>query len=141
MVLANTVTEIWDSVLSTLKPDMREETYDLWFRPIKALHFDNGIITLQVPNRFFADWVKDHYLGRIEEILSRLSLGSVTLNFSFSQELDPIIKRTEVEIPALPEIHKEFTTNDFNPKYSFESFVVGPSNRFAQAAAEAVAKD
>lgn len=141
MPVATSAQDLWESVVNTLKPEMKEETFDLWFKPIKALHFEGNVLTLQVPNKFFADWVRQHYLERIQELSQSLSGLPITLNFTVTQELDSVLRKTEAEPLPAPETLKDFSTDQFNPKYTFETFVVGPSNRFAQAAAEAVSKD
>jgi chromosomal replication initiator protein len=86
--------------------------------------------------------VKKNCQREIEEGLKDLLGREAALAFEASQEIEPILKDEETRgdpIPA-PRPESHFTDEQFNPKYTFESFVVGPSNRFAQAAAMAVAK-
>src|SRR4051812_18763845 len=76
------VETLWDDVLSILKPQMNNESFDLWFRPIKALSMEGNRLVLQVPNAFFADWLRDHYQSRIENLLKERSGDSISLSFS-----------------------------------------------------------
>ena len=67
------VQNLWEDVLSILKPEMNDESFDLWFRPITALSIEGSRLVLQVPNAFFADWLRDHYQTRIENLLKERS--------------------------------------------------------------------
>ena len=139
------VETLWDDVLSILKPQMNDESFDLWFRPIKALAVESNRLVLQVPNAFFADWLRDHYQTRIEALLKERSGESINLSFSVLRPLDEIAKthtpRSVSPSPAIPAPAGPPLENHLNARYSFETFVVGHSNRFAQAASQAVSKD
>jgi chromosomal replication initiator protein len=142
MIATKTADEIWERILSLLKTELREETFDLWLKPIKPLKIENKTMALQVPNRFFSDWIRTNHQARIE-ILLKEALGEDTvIEFQPLQEIEPILKKEALETEPLTALPTEshFSDDQFNPKYTFSTFVVGPSNRFAQAAAEAVAK-
>jgi len=139
------VETLWDDVLSVLKPQMNNESFDLWFRPIKALSMEGNRLVLQVPNAFFADWLRDHYQTTIENLLKEHSGDTVNLSFSVLRPLDEIVNPNSsapafvprvVAAPAPPPLETHL-----NQRYTFETFVIGHSNRFAQAASQAVAKD
>src|SRR5258706_1464386 len=83
---------LWEDVLSVLKPQMNDEAFDLWFRPIKALSLEGGRLVLQVPNAFFADWLRDHYQARIEALLNERAGESVALSFSVLRPVEDLIK-------------------------------------------------
>ena len=85
------VETLWDDVLSILKPQMNNESFDLWFRPIKALSMEGNRLVLQVPNAFFADWLRDHYQARIETLLKERSGELVNLSFSVLQPMDELV--------------------------------------------------
>jgi chromosomal replication initiator protein len=139
------IDSLWDDVLSVLKPQMNDESFDLWFRPIKALSLESNRLVLQVPNAFFADWLRDHYQNRIESLLRERSGESIALSFSVLRPVDDLLKTQKplppaapLPAPAAPPVGQE---TYLNSRYTFETFVVGSSNRFAQAASQAVAKD
>jgi chromosomal replication initiator protein len=142
-LVSKTAEELWSGVLSLLQPHFKDETYNLWIKPLKPLRWEGNLLTLQVPNRFFSDWIKKHSLNLIESSLRELLGQDSAIDFEVAQEIEPILQREEARVDPVPVPRPEnqFTEEPFNPKYTFESFVVGPSNRFAQAAAEAVAKD
>jgi chromosomal replication initiator protein len=143
MIVSEAAESIWAGVIERLKPSIKEETFNLWLKPLKALKWEEELLTLQVPNRFFSEWVKKNCQKDIEEALKGLLGHDAALAFEAAREIEPILKEEEARadpIPA-PKTESHFTNEQFNPKYTFDSFVVGPSNRFAQAAGMAVAKD
>ena len=145
VLISKTAEDLWSDVAAQIKSDLKEETFNLWLKPVKALKWEDQLLTLQVPNRFFSDWVKKNCLKTIEDRLKALTGHDAALAFEAAQEIEPILKQEEARVEPLPapklESRFEGIEDPFNPKYTFDTFVVGPSNRFAQAAAEAVAKD
>jgi chromosomal replication initiator protein len=145
VLTSKTAEDLWSEVAAQIKSDLKEETFNLWLKPVKALRWESQLLTLQVPNRFFSEWVKKNCQKTVEERLKVLTGHDSALAFEAAQEIEPILKQEEARVEPLPapklESRFEGVEDPFNPKYTFDTFVVGPSNRFAQAAAEAVAKD
>jgi chromosomal replication initiator protein len=138
------VENLWEDVLSVMKPQMNDESFDLWFRPVKALSLEGGRLLLQVPNAFFADWFRDHYQTNIEIALRERSGQEVSLTFSVLRPQDeptqaPVQTQMSPIIAQMP--HAPPIETYLSPRYTFDTFVVGHSNRFAQAASQAIAKD
>ncbi len=133
---------LWEDVLSALKPQMNDESYELWFKPIKPVSLETGSFVIQVPNPFFSEWMRDHYLPQIEKLLQERVGQPVALSFQVLQSTEAL-----APIPSAPRIvtphpaEPPHLDNHLNPRYMFDTFVVGHSNRFAQAASQAVAKD
>src|ERR1700742_320982 len=67
--MKSTCETLWEDVLSALKPQMNDESYELWFKPVKPVTMDSGKFVLQVPNNFFLDWLRNHYQQTIEQLL------------------------------------------------------------------------
>ena len=148
MITAKTKEELWETVCAALKPELRDETFDLWLKPITAVRFETDSFVLKVPNRFFSDWIKTHYLGRVEELLSGLAGSAVHLSFEIQEDdvLPPAVREPSLfePIPFSPKPIRPLLTREdghSDSKYGFDNFIIGPSNRFAEAAAEAVARD
>lgn len=143
MIATPTAETLWEGIIQRLKVQFKEDSFNLWLKPIKVIKFENELLTLKVPNRFFSEWIKKNCQNQIEEGLKEMLGRDAALCFEASQEIEPILKEEEARADPLPPTQPEshFTNEQFNPKYTFETFVVGPSNRFAQAAAMAVAKD
>ena len=146
--ITKTPNELWQHILDTLKPDLRGETFDLWLKPLSARSLDGSVFVVRVPNRFFSDWVKTNYGPRIEELLSAATEMPVKLEFeTHDDETTAPAHRDMPGAAASPNSGGAVisppteTVLQTDSKYAFDTFVVGPSNRFAEAAAEAVAKE
>ena len=68
-----TLQELWGTVISEVKKEIADESLELWFRPLKPISLENGIFTLQCPNKFFSDWIGQNYQKKIEEIAEKWS--------------------------------------------------------------------
>jgi len=137
-----TLQELWETILHEVKQEMREESFELWFRPLKPISLENNILTLQCPNKFFSDWVKTNYGKKIETLFGQKLGGEIKLNYLTLESLTPEKEKKEEEIVILTQKEEVLPpANEFDPRYTFENFIVGPTNRFAQAAAYRVANE
>jgi len=127
---------IWENVLDYVRENVTSVEFHTWFSRVKPLGVDSGALELGVPTSFAGDWIQKHYGHLIHEALLRL--GSQSPEFR--------LKVVPFENPGtLPEIPEPAASGSqsrtrLNPKYTFESFVVGPGNSMAHAAAMAVAE-
>ncbi|MDD4705767.1 MAG: chromosomal replication initiator protein DnaA [Bacilli bacterium] len=128
---------LWSNFLQIIKTKISPVSYDTWFKDTKIIKQDNNILSIQVPMIFHKKFLNDTYYDLIDEIITNLIGNSFDLEFlteeEFNNEDNNIIKET---------IDTEYTriNSNLNPKYTFENFVIGDSNRFAQTAAVAVAE-
>jgi chromosomal replication initiator protein len=122
----------WRDLQPQLKQMLGEEEYTTWIAPIEVLADGDRGLTLGCPNAIVADWVRDHLLRDIETI-ARSHYGA-----GFRVRFDAA-GATESARPPAGEDAAPVTPHPINPSFSFDRFVVGPSNQFAAAAAEAVA--
>ena len=134
----------WELAQDYLQEVLDEHSYKNWFLQTRFESFDNGQLVVAVPSQFFADWLRDHYLDAIAEAMRRIIPDFREVRFvavpspagsTRAQEQAPA---TSAE-PHTPPVVQ--TANGFNPRYVFERFVVGAGNRFAHAAAKAVAEN
>ena len=131
------IKEIWQEMVKNLGADIGAEAVDLWVRPIKPLVLEGDAIKLEVPDSIIYNTVKQRYEEKIITLLAQLTGKTLKLNYSMSlaqTEPPPQSKATPASV-ALPANYYSF-----NPNYTFESFIMGTSNRFAFASAEGVAK-
>ena len=131
------IKEIWQEMGKNLGADIGAEAVDLWVRPIKPLVLEGDAIKLEVPDSIIYNTVKQRYEEKIITLLAQLTGKTLKLNYSMSlaqTEPPPQSKATPASV-ALPANYYSF-----NPNYTFESFIMGTSNRFAFASAEGVAK-
>jgi chromosomal replication initiator protein len=123
---------LWEDVLTRLEGKVNPHSFATWFRPTHSTDLRDGVLRVRVPNAQFRDWLARNYHGVIGEALSELGRDDVRV--VFEAEAEPVAGEN-------PTPEREGTaTSTLNPKYTFESFVVGNSNQFAHAAARAVAE-
>jgi chromosomal replication initiator protein len=133
-----TLEELWNNSLSGIEERVGDNIIDLWFRPIKLSQVKDQQVTVDIPNRFFKDWIEDNYPDIIAESLKGILGYPVTVRYRIAAKIDPAVKKMDMRL----ESRKQKLASRgiyLNPKYTFENFVTGPSNQFAQAAAKAVA--
>ena len=130
---------LWSKAIDSLKERITPQNFDIWIKPIQFISMDGENVELQVPNRFFKDWITEHYASHLKEVLSFITQRHCHLHFRIgNQKSDE--KPTASPSPPKREQKGIFTSLPlFNPKYTFENFVVGSSNQFAHAACLAVA--
>ncbi len=133
------IEEAWGKTLELIEKKVGTQTFELWFRPIKFQDLQNEHITLGVPNRFFKEWIEDHYPGLITDTLEQFFKKHVSLKFAVSEKQEDAALR-KIDTKRHNRRAKLASRGIFlNPKYIFDTFVEGPSNQFARAAAMAVA--
>ncbi len=129
---------IWEKAQKLIGERVGAHFYDLWFRPVELAQIKDGNATLDIPNRFFKEWVEDSYPGIISDVLKEVTGESLKIKYRMSEKLDPESRKLDNQ---LENRRTRLASRGIylNPKYIFENFVVGDSNKFANAAAEAVA--
>ncbi len=137
-------TQLWEQILFTLRQEennISEESFDLWLKPTKGISLDNQSLFIEVPNKFFQDWLSPR-IEKLSQIASNICNKEVNVTLTVSPEFkEKMLEKKEIEPIAHIDSESNFLDTEFNPKYTFNTFIVGPSNRFAHAASEAVAKD
>lgn len=140
---------LWRETLNQLENDLPHQIFNIWIKPIRCVAIENDQIVLEVPNRFFGEWIRDHYFPTIQQVVSQLG----SKNFQLKVQLGEGLKSQESEIVTLPESKPEspavaedkagndIRANNLNAQYTFEKFVSGTSNQFAYAASRAVANN
>lgn len=131
-------TELWSRAVERLRAEIGEENADLWLKPAEALSLDGGVLTLKVPNKFFSDGIKDRYQKKILAAFRDVAGSEVGLDFRVERDLTRVLPPSDPVPEASPQ--SDFALSDLNPRYTFENFVIGESNRLARATAESIAK-
>jgi chromosomal replication initiator protein len=136
-------TELWNRCLSALSEKVNQKSFDIWLKPLKALNLKETILEIEVPNKFFKDWISENYLAVIRDVLHQLTQKSFSLTLSLREGKEEEPKQTKEnkgkERPSLKTARYPVKEDGLNPGYSFKAFVVGSCNQFAHAAALAVA--
>lgn len=119
-----------------LRDRLGEQNFSTWIKPTRPLAIEGDNLILEVPSTFFRDWLQDHYLEIIEETVSQLAERPLQVAFSIGHHPAP------TPTPPPPAVRRKsnlLSGSNLNPKYTFDRFVVGSSNQFANAATMAVA--
>jgi chromosomal replication initiator protein len=123
---------LWADVSARLKDALNDGTFHTWFSEAEAERLDDETFVVKVPNDFTRSWIEGHFLGLLQAAV-RDSLGADrAVRVAVDDELRSVLPDSFTPAPRGAE--------GLNPKYSFDSFVIGSSNRFAHAAALAVAE-
>jgi chromosomal replication initiator protein len=140
------INEIWLKTLDILKNELSTQSYNTWLKGTNLTSINNSTVVINVPNEFVLDWIKSRYYNLIKNTLSLLlDINENDLNLKFNLPSEYTETKTEIETS---ETNTENNFNkipnnifpQLNSKYTFETFVVGNSNRFAHAASLAAAE-
>jgi chromosomal replication initiator protein len=137
------LSSVWQSSEALLKARVSKEAYDTWFREISIGSIAENEATVKVPNRFFRDWIREHYQVILEDVLASVT-GRPGLRVSYilpeaePQEKAPL--REGTERPAGLGTTRARRVSHINPRYTFATFVAAPNNQLARAASLKVAE-
>ncbi|NQV62753.1 MAG: chromosomal replication initiator protein DnaA [Cryomorphaceae bacterium] len=158
---------IWNECLSFIKDNIQPQAFKTWFEPIKPVKLADNSLSVQVPSKFFYEWLEEHYVKLLKVALTK-SLGegaklvyiirmentygnrepftekipSSNRSYHAPQEIDVPIKSKNPELKnpfVIPGIRNIKIVSQLNPNYSFDNFLEGDSNRLARSAGMAVA--
>ena len=158
---------VWDKCLSFIKDNIQPQAYKTWFLPIKPVRLSDNVLSIEVPSKFFYEWLEEHYIKLLKTALQKELGDEARLIYSIRMEntYGGKVAFTEnipsnnkaglspqnVEAPLnshSPELKNPFVIpgiknlqieSQLNPSYNFENFLEGDSNRLARSAALAVA--
>lgn len=162
-----TAQSVWDNCLSFIEDNITPQAYKTWFEPIKAVKLTDNALSIQVPSKFFYEWLEEHYVNLLKVSLTR-ELGEkaklvyvIKMENTYgnkqpftekipssnrtpvsSQEVDVPIKSKNPELKnpfIIPGIRNVKIESQLNPSYNFDNFLEGDSNRLARSAGLAVA--
>ncbi len=145
--------DLWNPIAGWLRDTLTETTYDTWFGQAYPRSFDGGQLVIEVPNDFTRDWIEGHFLDLVTRATGETAPTGIAVSFAVGERVQtrPTAPQPEIATGATrttpasaardtPPPPRESTDVELNPKYTFDLFVIGSSNRFAHAAALAVAE-
>jgi chromosomal replication initiator protein len=160
------IADVWEQVLHILEKETIKPIFDTWIKSTIPLSMSDTYMEIGTPKQFIKDWLETRYAGVIQNTVQFVTQKQITVKFvnldldeqpitaktseitppvpidpvaPIQTELIPTEKKAETKAPA-PKGGFEDPSSTLNPKYTFESFVIGNSNRFAHAASLAVAE-
>ncbi len=139
---------IWDAVLARIETKVNRFSYFSWFHRTRLLLDGGDQMTVQVPNPMAAEWLSRHYPALIEEALGEVGRRGVQLTYEAAEDdaqagsgatpvSEPLLVPEGREEPVMEPVDDHA---GLSPRYSFDTFIVGASNQFADAACRAVAE-
>lgn len=161
-----TAESVWSNCLSFIKDNISESSYETWFKPIKPVRLEQNTLCVEVPTKYFCEWIEENYLPLIRSAFNRelgpgaklmyvVKMGKKDKNTSpLEEQLPstsrgpipqqslgiPSVKKSEIKNPfVLPGIQELTIDAQLNPNQNFDTFIEGKSNRMARSAAMAVA--
>ncbi|HUG65140.1 MAG TPA: chromosomal replication initiator protein DnaA [Gaiellaceae bacterium] len=142
--------EIWNAVTGRLRDTLTDTTHDTWFGQAHPRSFNGEQLVVEVPNDFTRDWIEGHFLDLVTRAATETASVSVSFVVGDRVQARPAAQAAPDTSPqpaqaasvATKEVpgHRDTAEVELNPKYTFDLFVIGSSNRFAHAAALAVAE-
>jgi chromosomal replication initiator protein len=133
---------LWNQCTRVLQAELPEQQFNTWIRPLQAVD-DGSVLRLLAPNRFVIDWVQQHYLERILEVVDDTDTNTEVIVEVGSRQAPSSTGTSVVGEAARPAARSTRTPikSRLNPLFTFESFVEGKSNQLARAAASQVAEN
>ncbi|HLR02352.1 MAG TPA: chromosomal replication initiator protein DnaA [Virgibacillus sp.] len=135
------IEELWALTLENISEHISKPSFETWLKDTYANHLDNDTLTISAPNEFARDWLEGRYTTLISDIVLEITGARLSIKFvvpdSNVTEKDPKPAPKPVQQPDQQTQPKTM----LNPKYTFNTFVIGSGNRFAHAASLAVAED
>jgi chromosomal replication initiator protein len=139
-----TAESLWGEVASRLRGALNETTFRTWFGEVGGSNLSGNAFVLGVPNDFTREWIEGHFLGLIGAAVRDVTGAEREIRLQVQEQLEVVAAGAEPVDGIQPSLEPPRITRGepggMNPKYTFDSFVIGSSNRFAHAAALAVAE-
>ena len=136
--------KLWEEAVHHLRETLSQEIFEKWIAVIQCRSIEEDKAILVVGNDFYQSWLEEHYIPLIKKALSAVSGRELEINLTvdynlISESEDPVAKKEKAN-PFVPQKRSKETRTNLNKNYTFDSFVVGPANQFAHAAAMASAQ-
>lgn len=132
--------ELWERVVDRCYEYLPSVTVDTWIKPIEVVGLSNGTLSIAVPNKFYMSWFSENYEEIIKKVLKEIYGKEIDLSYVVKRELGRKGQSGPTEAKQ-EDNESRRNKNNFNPKYTFENFVVGPGNQLAHASSIAVAEN
>ncbi len=130
----------WENCLSLIKSKIGVQSFITWFKPIKPIEFKGKTLTLEVPNKFFYEWIEEHYIKLLDEVTKSV-LGK-------NGKIQYLVSSNSIKEKKSNEIYQKFNKvsspkkfNNLNDNYTFKNFVSGKCNSVAKTAGKRISKN
>ncbi|GIN86743.1 chromosomal replication initiator protein DnaA [Heyndrickxia sporothermodurans] len=136
------IADLWNKALSIIEKKISKPSFETWLKSTKAHSLQGDTFIVSVPNDFARDWLEGRYVRLISDVLYEITGEELTVKFIIPQNQEDEEFQMNIPPQSKPRIDEssELFQNVLNPKYTFDTFVIGSGNRFAHAASLAVAE-
>ncbi|KIL53198.1 chromosomal replication initiator protein DnaA [Jeotgalibacillus campisalis] len=136
------ITDLWNIALEHIEKKISKPSYETWLKSTKAFSLKRDTLTITAPNEFARDWLEGHYAPLISGVLKDVTGEELNVKFIIpqNQNQDDFNFAIQPKKPVKDDDQQEWSQSMLNPKYTFDTFVIGSGNRFAHAASLAVAE-
>ncbi|MBF0505916.1 MAG: chromosomal replication initiator protein DnaA [Nitrospirae bacterium] len=135
-----TIEEIWNKNLLEIAKKVGDNLFELWFKPMRLLGLKDKVMTIGIPNRFFREWIEDYYPSIVNETAEVIIGYPVSVKYKIIEKEDAALKKHDTKLESR-KIKLASRGIYLSPKYTFDTFVVGPSNQFAHAASRRISEN
>ncbi|QDH21265.1 chromosomal replication initiator protein DnaA [Saccharibacillus brassicae] len=134
--------QLWQQILSIIQTKLSKPSFDTWFKATEVIQLTQGALTVSAPTTFAVEWLESRYTKLVAQVAFDVLGRSVTVKFVIEEpgHEEESLQRQSSPPPTPVQVSVEANTNMLNPKYTFDTFVIGSGNRFAHAASLAVAE-
>ncbi len=152
MILDHSI--VWNNCLDIIRKSVSTQSFRTWFEPVRAIRFSKEVLTIQVPNKFFYEWLEENYVDILRKAIKSVIGENGSLEYQIlmdktntpSRKSTPVdsnigmFSREEIKNPfIIPGIKKVKIDSQINPKYTFDTFIEGECNRLARSAGMEIA--
>ncbi|WJH36227.1 chromosomal replication initiator protein DnaA [Paenibacillus sp. CC-CFT747] len=134
------INDQWQQVLAAIQTKLSKPSFDTWLKSTKASVFTDSLLIICAPNNFAKEWLETRYAKMIGSTVYECLDKNVEVQFVLEEDLPPAAHTPPVPAPRQPVQQEEPFMSMMNPRYTFDTFVIGSGNRFAHAASLAVAE-
>lgn len=158
--ITNDCYTVWERCLRTIKNSIGAQSYKTWFEPIKAVQLEGAVLTIQVPNKFFYEWLEEHYVGLLKATIHKElgEQGKLEYQILMGQPATTRQGNPLAQPASANDSTADYLPNDFvnpfvipgirqvrvdphlNKSYTFDNFIEGDCNKLARSAGMAVAR-
>jgi chromosomal replication initiator protein len=134
--------KIWADIFAGLSEVINKDAISTWFEPLVPVSLNNSTLVLGAPNNFFIEWISEYYSNPLMRVLSKPGFDGIKVDFTIVDNNDSANQEEPILTNSQPPSNPKPNSLDGSrllPRYNFDNFIIGESNRFAFAAAKAVA--
>nr|WP_216667615.1 chromosomal replication initiator protein DnaA [Saccharibacillus deserti] len=133
---------MWQQILSIIQTKLSKPSFDTWFKATEVIQLTQGALTVSAPTTFAVEWLESRYTKLVAQVAFDVLGRNVTVKFVIEEpgHEEESLQKQSTPPPTPVQVSVEANTNMLNPKYTFDTFVIGSGNRFAHAASLAVAE-